>query len=93
MGTVAIDNRGNDIFPHYDGDGLTGFTIKNDNYQGFSKGGTKALWSSKPSESDLRLVITESAIDAMSYHQLFADKNPHTRYISTGGGEQYQVRN
>jgi 5S rRNA maturation endonuclease (ribonuclease M5) len=21
----------------------------------------------------------------MSYHQLFADKNPHTRYISTGG--------
>jgi hypothetical protein len=85
IGTVAIDNRGNAIFPHYDGDGLTGFTIKNDNYQGFSKGGTKSLWSSKPSESDRRLVITESAIDAMSYHQLFADKNPHTRYISTGG--------
>jgi hypothetical protein len=85
IGTVAIDNRGNAIFPHYDGDGLTGFTVKNENYQGFSKGGTKALWSSKLGESDRRLVITESAIDAMSYHQLFADQNPHTRYISTGG--------
>jgi 5S rRNA maturation endonuclease (ribonuclease M5) len=85
LGTVAVDNRGNAIFPHYDSDGLTGFTIKNDNYQGFSKGGTKSLWRSKPQNGDCRLVITESAIDAMSYHQLFADKNPHTRYISTGG--------
>ena len=84
-GTVAVDSRGNAIFPHYDGDGLTGFTAKSDNYQGFSKGGTKALWRSKPQEGDRRLVITESAIDAMSYHQLFTDQNPHTRYISTGG--------
>ena len=85
MGTVAIDNRGNAIFPHYDGDGITGFTIKNENYTGFSKGGTKALWRSKPNESDRRLVIVESAIDAMSYHQLFTAQNSHTRYISTGG--------
>jgi hypothetical protein len=85
IGTVAIDNRGNAIFPHYDQDGLTGFTVKNENYQGFSKGGTKALWRSQPDEGDRRLVIVESAIDAMSYHQLFTDKNPHTRYISTGG--------
>lgn len=85
MGTVAIDSRGNAIFPHYDDDGMTGFTAKNDNYQGFSKGGTKALWRSQANEGDRRLVITESAIDAMSYHQLFADKNLHTRYISTGG--------
>jgi hypothetical protein len=85
IGTVAVDNRGNAIFPHYDGDGLTGFTIKNENYQGFSKGGTKALWSSKPQENDCRLVIVESAIDAMSYYQLFTEQNPYTRYISTGG--------
>ena len=84
-GTVAIDNRGNAIFPHYDQDGITGFTAKNDNYTGFSKGGTKALWRSNKSESDRRLVIVESAIDAMSYHQLFTEKNTHTRYISTGG--------
>ena len=85
MGTVATDNRGNAIFPHYDGNGMTGFTAKNENYTGFSKGGTKALWRSKQREGDRRLVIVESPIDAMSYHQLFTDKNPHTRYISTGG--------
>ena len=85
MGTVAIDNRGNAIFPHYDKDGITGFTAKNENYTGFSKGGTKALWQSQPNESDRRLVIVESAIDAMSYHQLKSQENPHTRYISTGG--------
>ena len=85
IGTVAIDSRGNAIFPHYDRDGLTGFTIKNDSFTGFSKGGTKALWQSKQKEGDRRLVITESAIDAMSYHQLFTDKNPNTCYISTGG--------
>ena len=85
IGTVATDNRGNAIFPHYDGDGLTGFTAKNNNYTGFSKGGTKALWRSKQESGDRRLVIVESPIDAMSYHQLFTDKNPNTRYISTGG--------
>ena len=85
IGTVAIDSRGNAIFPHYDQDGLTGFTIKNDNFTGFSKGGTKALWRSKPNDNDRRLVIVESAIDAMSYHQLFASENTKTRYISTGG--------
>ena len=92
MGTVAVDDRGNAIFPHYDGEFMTGFTIKNKNYTGFSKGGTKALWRSQTSEADRRLVIVESAIDAMSYHQLFTDKNPHTRYISTGGTiSKYQL--
>ncbi|MGB5631350.1 MAG: toprim domain-containing protein, partial [Waterburya sp.] len=85
IGTVAIDSRGNAIFPHYDSNGITGFTAKNENYTGFSKGGTKALWRSQTQESDRRLVITESAIDAMSYHQLHSKDNPHTRYISTGG--------
>ena len=83
--TVAIDNRGNAIFPHYDTNGMTGFTVKNENYTGFSKGGTKALWRSQTNSGDRRLVITESAIDAMSYHQLHCQDNPHTRYISTGG--------
>jgi 5S rRNA maturation endonuclease (ribonuclease M5) len=83
--TVAIDPRGNAIFPHYDRDGLTGFTVKNDNFTGFSKGGTKALWRSNQQEGDRRLVITESAIDALSYHQLKSNENTNTRYIATGG--------
>ena len=78
IGTVAIDNRGNAIFPHYDGNGMTGFTVKNENYTGFSKGGTKALWKSKQKESDRRLVIVESAIDAMSYHQLYGKDNSYS---------------
>ncbi|HHP7229893.1 MAG TPA: toprim domain-containing protein [Xenococcaceae cyanobacterium] len=84
-GTVAIDSRGNAIFPHYDGDGLTGYSAKNTNFTGFSSGGTKTLWQSNQSETDRSLVITESAIDAMSYHQLFGKDNPHTRYIATSG--------
>ena len=84
-GTVAIDSRGNAIFPHYDKDGLTGYSVKNSNFTGFSSGGTKTLWQSNQKQSDRSLVITESAIDALSYHQLFGSKNPHTRYIATGG--------
>jgi hypothetical protein len=92
-GTVAVDSRGNVIFPHYDQDGLTGFTVKNDNYQGFSKGGTKALWRSNQQECDRRLLITESAIDALSYHQLFSNENTKTRYIATGGTiSNYQLK-
>jgi hypothetical protein len=83
IGTVAIDPKNNAIFPHKDSDGLTGFEIKNVNFTGFSRGGKKALWESNKKEGDLRLVITESAIDALSYHQLFPNKS--TRYISTGG--------
>ena len=85
IGTVAIDSRGNAIFPHYDKDGLTGYSVKNSNFTGFSSGGTKTLWQSNQRESDRTLVITESAIDALSYHQLFGSKNPHTRYIATSG--------
>jgi hypothetical protein len=80
---IAIDSQENIIFPHYDRDGLTGYSIKNINFTGFSKGGTKALWQSNQSKDDTRLVITESAIDALSYHQLFPHQ--HTRYISTEG--------
>ncbi len=83
IGRIATDSKENVIFPHYDRDGLTGYSIKNVNFTGFSKGGTKALWQSNRNEDDTHLVITESAIDALSYHQLF----PHeqTSYISTEG--------
>ena len=85
LGTVAIDSRGNAIFPHYDQNGLTGYSIKNTKFTGFSSGGTKAFWKSNQQKGDLRLVITESAIDALSYHQLFSHENTNTRYIATGG--------
>ncbi len=89
-GTVYADERGNAIFPHHDQDGLTGFESRNHDFKGFSKGGKKSIWHSNFFEGDLeeplrdrRLVVVESPIDALSYHQLYSE--PDTRYIATSG--------
>lgn len=82
-GRVRIDGRGNAVFPHFDHDGLAGFEIKNTGFTGFASGGTKALWTSHDRPDDRRLVLTESAIDALSYAALFPDDR--TRYRSIGG--------
>ena len=74
----------NAVFPHFDKQGLCGYEIKNSGgFTGFSKGGTKGLWSSCALPGDNRLVFCESAIDALSYAALFPDDR--TRYASIGG--------
>ena len=83
-GRVRIDQRGNAVFPHFDRQGLCGFEIKNKDFTGFSPGGEKGLWESHVFPKDNRLVIAESAIDALSFHALHG--TPHTRYVSTAGG-------
>lgn len=83
IGRIAVDEKNHLIFPHYDHDGITGYEIKNDGKKSFNKSETKALWQSNQQSDDTRLVITKTAIDALSYHQLFPDQ--HTRYISTEG--------
>lgn len=83
MGRVRIDERGNAILPHFDQEGLCGYEIKNRRYTAFSSGGTKGLWFSLTEATDTRLVIAESAIDALSYAALFP--SPESRYASTGG--------
>lgn len=82
-GMVRLDARGNAVFPHYDREGLSGYELKNQGFTGFSRGGTKALWHSTNLGQERRLVITESAIDALSHAQLYPD--PNTAYISLGG--------
>ncbi len=82
-GLIRIDNRGNAIFPHFDGEGLCGYEIKNAGFTGFASGGTKGLWTSHGSPEDERLVFCESAIDALSYGVLFPDDR--TRFASIGG--------
>ncbi len=82
-GRVRMDARGNAVFPHFDGDGLCGYEIKNKGFTGFSSGGTKGLWLSHSLPDDNRLVFCESAIDALSYAVLFPDER--TRYASIGG--------
>jgi hypothetical protein len=83
VGTFRIDERGNVLFPHRDRDGLTGFESKNQGWTRFSPGGVKALWTSHAFDDDRRLVLVESAIDALSFHQLHTE--PNTRYASTAG--------
>lgn len=83
-GRVAIDGRGNALFPHYGQDRqLVGYEIKNDAFTGYSPGGQKGLWISAGQDQDHRLVVAETAIDALSYAQLFDDGR--TRYASIAG--------
>lgn len=70
---IKTDARGNVCFRHDDENGLTGWETKNQDFTGFSGGGKKALFicnTFPPGEKPTRIIITEAAIDAMSYAQL-----------------------
>jgi hypothetical protein len=84
-GRVRIDRRGNAVFPHFDVAGLCGYEIKNRGFTGFASGGKKGLWFSHSRPGDSRLVLAESAIDALSHAVLFPDAEDRTRYASLGG--------
>jgi hypothetical protein len=86
-GTWRVDRRGGALFLHRDDAGtVTGFEIKSRGFTGFAPGGTKAAWQSEARPTDRVLVVTESAIDALSYHQLRRDKDDDcARYLSTAG--------
>lgn len=80
---IYTDRYGNAVFPHHDRDGLCGFELRNTRFKGFAKGGQKGLWYSAHDRSDQNLVITESAIESLSYHALH--KPEATRYFSIAG--------
>jgi len=84
-GRMRLDCHGNTVFPHFDGAGLCGYEIKNGGFTGFAAGGQKGLWFSHTQLADRRLVLTESAIDALSYATLFPDADDQTHYASLGG--------
>jgi hypothetical protein len=84
-GRMRIDSRGNTVFPHFDAAGLCGYEIKNRGFTGFAAGGRKGLWCSHGQPDDRRLILAESAIDALSYAALFPDPDDRTRYASLGG--------
>ena len=83
QGTIYQDRNSNVIFPHQDREGVSGYEIRNEKFKGFSTGGTKGLWTSRSGSQDRKLVICESPIDCLSYHQLFPDEQ--TRYFATSG--------
>jgi hypothetical protein len=80
---IRIDKYGNAIFPHFNRDGLCGWEVKNHGFTGFAKGGVKGLWASRFGPADRRLIIAETAIDALSYDAI--KHQPASRYVSTAG--------
>jgi Toprim-like/Protein of unknown function (DUF3991) len=83
-GRVRIDQHRAAVFPHFDGENeLCGYEIKNRGFTGFASGGRKGVWLSNSEPADRRLVVTESAIDALSHHALVND--PNAKYGSIGG--------
>lgn len=82
-GRVLRDDRGNVVFPHWNKYGYCGYEIKNSGFTGFSKHGMKGLWAVGKKDEDHRMVIGESALDAMSYAALFGFEG--TRLVSTAG--------
>lgn len=70
-GRILIDDRGNAVFVHQDHDGVCGFELKNDQFTRFSKGGAKGAFGSTNDAPDDALVVAESAIDLLSYAQMF----------------------
>lgn len=83
---VLKDKNHNAVFPHYDSNGICGYEIRNFNFKGFSVGGKKSFWMSNWFKDDSKLIITESAIDSLSYYELF--KNENHRFASTGGSSE-----
>jgi len=77
-GRLRIDSRGNTVFPHFDTAGLCGYEIKNCGFTGFAAGGQKGLWFSHTQPADRRLILTESAVDALSYAALFPNAEDQT---------------
>ncbi|MBU2708716.1 DUF3991 and TOPRIM domain-containing protein [Zooshikella marina] len=84
FGTMKVGQYNNILFPHYNEKGLCGFEKKNKNFTGFVEGGEKGLWLSRSrTGKDNTLVVSESAIDALSHYEL--KPSSYTRYASIGG--------
>lgn len=90
---LRLDERGNVAFRHDDLQGLCGWEVKNDGFTGFVRGGSKGLFAMRVGVGRKipppRLIVAESAIDAMSYYQL--DPAP-ALVLSFGGSLSPQQR-
>lgn len=79
----AYDNTG---FPYYDAEGkIAGYEIRNNQYKYMVEGSKRSscIWHSNfPEQLDF-VLLTESPIDALSYHQLKGKKN--TLYVAFAG--------
>jgi hypothetical protein len=85
---IRQDARGNVCFRHIDKDGVTGYEIKNKSFTGFANGGEKAVFTCRINEDKpvSKVIVTESAIDAMSYYEMNGVAGEGVIYLSFGGG-------
>ena len=82
-GRIRIDSHNNAIFPHFDSGQVCCYELKNSNFTGFAPHGKRGLWCSVYHHTNNRIIITESAIDALSFHALHGHQNDF--YLSLGG--------
>ena len=80
--TFRVDRSGNVLFPHQDRGGMCGYELRRDGFKSFGSGCKKALWLSKNLSEAKSLYLCESAIDAMSHHQLHGGDSA---YVSISG--------
>lgn len=88
-GCWRISSKGAVLFPHRDMSGICGLEIRGDGVKVFSRGGHKGLWLSANIKTCLRIVITESPIDCLSFHALRLDATDAIwplGYAAFGGG-------
>lgn len=82
-GRIYTDGFSNAVFPHWNDAGLCGYELKNQGFTGFAPGGHKGLWGSRSELADNTLVVSETAIDALSYAALFGLEA--RRFVSSAG--------
>lgn len=88
---VRQDERGNACIAHRDESGVMGWEVKNRGFTGFAADGTRNVSLTRLDAGPLKkLVVTEAAIDAMSYAQMRHE--PGTAYVSTGGTQLSQAQ-
>lgn len=87
-GCYRTNRNGVVMFPHRDHGGLSGYELRGIGADGerlkrFSKRGKNGLWASRNVATASLVVIVESAIDALSHGELFADWQ--AGYVSFAG--------
>ncbi|MCB2380246.1 toprim domain-containing protein [Hymenobacter sp. BT635] len=95
QGRVFTSQQGNfrnTAFPLYNEHGIATVEQRNDDYKHLLQLPKTGVWVSHPTEGKdtpvERLVVSESPVDAMSYHQLHhrgAEGQPNTLYVATSG--------
>lgn len=83
-GRVFKDNFNNAVFPHFNENGVCALELKNEDIGFFVRGSEKTLWRSNVTLSDETLLISETAIDAISYQILHSPNDAF--YTATSGG-------